>query len=87
MVALEALCKSNASWALSDLVEALDDVEFANRMFAQRHLEKMLDVSLADFGYRFYMTPSERREPLTKIRGKLLKTVEEPASDSDAVEP
>lgn len=31
-----------------------------NDQFATRHLEKTLNLKLADQGYRFYMTPEER---------------------------
>jgi len=72
LVAIESLCKANARWALDDLLNSLDDQIMANRMFAQINLEKMLGMSFDEFGYRFYMTPSERREPIEKIRAKVL---------------
>ena len=78
LVAIEALSKANARWALADLVEALDDKSMSNRMFAQENLEKMLGLSLGKFGYRYYMTPTERREALDRIRAEVVK----PSGDS-----
>lgn len=70
LVATAALCQANARWALADLIEALDDKELANRKFAQKYLEKMLNASFEEFGYRYYMAPSERSAPIQKIRDK-----------------
>lgn len=72
MVGLDCLVRTGATWALKDLLEALDDPHLLNRQFARRSLEKLLDRRFEDFGYRFYMTPEERREPLQRIREKLL---------------
>ena len=72
MVGLDCLVRTGATWALKDMLEALDDPHLLNRQFARRSLEKLLDRRFEDFGYRFYMTLEERREPLQRIREKLL---------------
>ncbi|MCH7729664.1 MAG: hypothetical protein IH991_24805 [Planctomycetes bacterium] len=77
LVAADALTRTNSRWALPQLLNALDDPYMINRQFARIGLEKMLDVRLSDFGYRFYMTPKERREPLIFLRAQLI------ASESD----
>jgi predicted CXXCH cytochrome family protein len=71
LVAVEAMTRSRDHWALPRLVEALDDPLLVNRQFAYKGLQEMLNVRLADFGYRFYMSEAERREPLAKIRAEL----------------
>ncbi|HSR50225.1 MAG TPA: multiheme c-type cytochrome [Acidobacteriota bacterium] len=68
LVASDVLTRAKARWALPHLIEMLDDPFLINRQFTQRGLERMLDVELEDFGYRFYQFESERREPLKKIR-------------------
>ena len=68
LVAADALTRQRAKWALPELLKALDDPYLLNRQFAQTGLERMLDVKLQDFGYRYYMTPQERRGPLRQIR-------------------
>lgn len=72
LVAADALTRAGARWALPKLLDALDDPYLLNRQFARIGLEKMLDVELVDYGYRFYMTPDERREPLKQLRAALL---------------
>ena len=34
----------------------------------------MLGFRLVDFGYRFYMTPDERREPIERLRSSFIET-------------
>ncbi len=47
-------------------------LDLLNRQFAQVGLERMLGIDLRDFGYRFFMTPPERREPIARLRETLL---------------
>jgi predicted CXXCH cytochrome family protein len=68
LIAAHCLTEADARWALPDLLKSLDDPYLLNRQFARRGIEKMLDVKLEDFGYRFYMTPAERKQPLQLIR-------------------
>ena len=73
MFAAGALIRSKSFWALEELSKSLDDPFLLNRQFALKGLEDLLEVDLDDFGYRFYMTPQERAEPLSKIRAMLKK--------------
>jgi hypothetical protein len=73
LVAADALTRTHSEWALPELLEALDDPYLLNRQFARRGLERMLHVKLADYGYRFYMTPTERRGPIGRLREEFLK--------------
>lgn len=59
-------------WSLPLLVDALDDPFLINRQFARIGIEEGLKVRLLDYGYRFYMTPEERKKPLAAIRRALL---------------
>lgn len=68
LVAVDALSRANAKWALPAVVEALDDPYLLNRQFARIALERWLNLRLEDHGYRFYMTPEERREPVERVR-------------------
>jgi predicted CXXCH cytochrome family protein len=72
LVAADSLTRANATWALPDVLKALDDPFLLNRQFARIGIERMLGILLSDFSYQFYMTPEERREPLRRIREKLL---------------
>lgn len=67
LLGADALFRTNSKWAIQDLVKALDDPYLLNRQFARRGLEKMLKVKLSEFGYRHYMQPDERREPIRRI--------------------
>ena len=67
LVAATAMARTEAPWALPFLVSALDDPFLVNRQFAARRLEKRLHIRLADFGYRFYFTPKERRPALEAL--------------------
>ena len=73
MVAVDALIRAGATWALPELVRMLDSKYMLNRQFTLIGLQESLDIRLSDFGYRFYMFKNERREPLRKIRAALLK--------------
>ncbi len=73
LVAAEALTQAAATWALLALVDSLDDPYLVNRQFAQRGLERMLDLQLEDFGYHFYMFEEERRGPLSRLRRSIVK--------------
>jgi HEAT repeat protein len=72
LVAAEALARRRDFSALPRLLGALDDPHLLNRQFAQRGLQEMLGVRLAEFGYRFYMTADERRAPLASVRARFL---------------
>ena len=58
---------------VTEVIDVLDDPFLLNRQFARISLEKKLDIRLLDFGYRFYMTSKERRDPLRKIRAHALE--------------
>jgi len=75
LLGADALFRTQSRWALAELIEVLDDPFLMNRQFGRIGLESMLGVKLSDFGYQFYMTTDERREPLQKIREALLKPV------------
>ncbi len=68
LIAADSLTRHKAISALPRLVEALDDPYLLNRQFARIGVERMVDIRLEDFGYRFYMTPEERKEPLARLR-------------------
>lgn len=71
LVGADVLCRTGAGWALPELIGVLNDSFLINRQFTRRWLDKMLEVRLQDFGYRFYMTPEERRGPIARIRAEL----------------
>ena len=68
LVAVDALARAKAKWALPSMLNALDDPYLLNRQFARIALEAWLGVRLADHGYQFFMMPEERKAPLEKIR-------------------
>ncbi|MEO2014656.1 MAG: hypothetical protein ABGZ53_09810 [Fuerstiella sp.] len=72
LIAADALSRQQATWATGDLIDALDDPYLLNRQFTRKSLETMLDIRLSDYGYRFYMTPEERRAPLSRMKKALL---------------
>ena len=72
LVAVDSLTRRKDHTALPQLIDALDDPNLLNRQFARIGLEQMLDLKLSEFGYQFYMTPDERREPLQRLRNALL---------------
>jgi hypothetical protein len=67
LVAVDALTREKALWALPQVVWTLDDPFLLNRQFARIGLEQMLGIKLLDYGYRFYMSPEERREPILRV--------------------
>ena len=67
LVGADALIRQRDAAALPQLVHALDDPYLLNRQFALMGLEQWLGVRLADFDYRFYGSPAERRQPLAEI--------------------
>ena len=75
LVGADSLFRSDAKWALSDLLNALDDRYLLNRQFARRGLEEMLGLHLEDYGYRFYMTAEERDKPIDRLRAALLNDI------------
>lgn len=75
LIGADALTRTNSTWAMSDIVGALDDPLQINRQFARIGLEKMSGISLNESGYRFYMSPDERRQPIEKIRELLRQQV------------
>ena len=75
-VAADSLFRTRSRWdqdtTIQDaLINALDDPYLINRQFARRGLEDMLGVQLKDHGYRFYMTPAEREQPMAELRKAL----------------
>ena len=74
LIAADSLIRTRSNNAISHLLKALDDPYLLNRQFARFGLESMLDCRLVDFGYRFYMTPDERREPIERLRKSLTET-------------
>lgn len=74
LVAVDALARADARWALPQVIDALDDPYLLNRQFARIALERWLNLRLEDHGYRFYMTPEERREPVARLRAALTGT-------------
>lgn len=73
LASASALLRSEAHWALPQLLEMLDDPYMINRQFTQRGLEMMLNIRLEDHGYRFYMTPEERAAPIGRLKAQLLE--------------
>lgn len=74
LAATDAVARQKDLGALAALIGVLDDPFLLNRQFARVALENWLGVRLADFGYRFYMTPEERAEPIGRIRKELLSS-------------
>jgi predicted CXXCH cytochrome family protein len=70
LVGIEALTRGRHYESLARLLDMLDDPYLINRQFAYKGIQQMLDVRLADHGYRFYMTPAERRQPLADLRAR-----------------
>ena len=73
LIAADSLIRAGRKDAISHLLDALNDPYLLNRQFASFGLETMLDCRLVDFGYRFYMTPDERREPIQRLRSSFIK--------------
>lgn len=75
-VAVDALTRANARWALPELIPMLDSEYMLVRQFTMISLQKMLNASLDDFGYRVYMFENERSEPLHRIWSTFLPKAE-----------
>ena len=73
LTAIDAIRRNKDHWAMDFLIDRLDDSHLLNRQFAQQAVQELAEVDLDDFGYQFFMTPAERREPIEKIRAKLIK--------------
>lgn len=73
LIAADALVRTNSRWALPRLLDALDDPYLLNRQFARKGIEEMLGIRLEEFGYRYYMSREERKQPLARIRKAVLK--------------
>jgi hypothetical protein len=82
LVCVAAARRRRATWAVPQVIEALDDPYLINRQFARICLEDMLGIELVDFGYRFYMTPAERRDPIGRLRAKFGNGDSTTASDT-----
>jgi predicted CXXCH cytochrome family protein len=80
LVAICALGRAKDPNTVSQLIQALGDPFLLNRQFALKQLEDILAVRLADFGYHFYMTKDERRQPLADLRAKFASTPPSKAS-------
>ena len=86
LVAADSLARAKATWALPELIDALDDPFVLNRQFARIGLEDLLNLKLSDFGYQFYLTPEERRQPLQNLRDKLISSKLEKESSKSQVD-
>jgi predicted CXXCH cytochrome family protein len=73
LVAAAALTGAGDRTALPQLLDSLDDPYLINRQFAAKGLQEMLQLRLVDFGYRFYQTRDERRQPLANLRRHLVR--------------
>src|SRR5262249_30902570 len=71
LVAADALTRKGDKQALPQLFDALDDPYLVNRQFAAMGVQRMLNLRLADFGYRFYLMRDERRQPQARLREKM----------------
>ena len=76
LAATDAVARSNDTTCLPTLVDVLDDPYLLNRQFARIGIEKRFNLQLSEFGYRFYMTPEERKESIANIRRHLLSDKE-----------
>ena len=72
LVAADAVLRQRAGWSLEFLVARLDDEFLVNRQFAARGLEKMLGLDLAELGYRFHESRSERKRGVKRVRELVL---------------
>lgn len=72
LVSAAALARQKDRKALPHLLDMLDDPFLVNRQFTADGLERMLDIRLADGGYRFYQTRDERQKPIETLRARLL---------------
>lgn len=68
LVGADAFFRAGDARAWPRLIDALDDPHLVNRQFAYKGLQEVLIPRPADVGYRFWMTPAERRAPLAELR-------------------
>ena len=87
LIATDAVVRAQDESLLSLLVNGLDDDFLLNRQFTRIALEKLLPVTLSDFGYQFYMTSEERAEPIAKIRAALQAGKIQRVARPDSVQP
>ena len=78
VVGADALINSNATWALPDLIDALDDPYLVNRQLAEKNISKVIGFDPREQGYHFYMSEKERNEPLSRLRAAVLKDFSSP---------
>lgn len=72
LVAADALARRGEGGPLLAMLAALDDDYLLVRQFAQKGLEDRLGVKLdEEYGYWFYLTKTERQEPIRRIRKSL----------------
>ena len=82
LIAADSLSRANATWALPELIDALDDPYLLNRQFAEIGLERMLEKTLNQFGYHFYQTPDERRTSIEAVRRGVLRSETDQATET-----
>ncbi|RMF43512.1 MAG: hypothetical protein D6753_04925 [Planctomycetota bacterium] len=69
LAAVAAVARQRADWATAAVVAMLDDPYLLGRQFAQISLEELTGRKLdKDFGYWYFMTPSERKPIVEQIR-------------------
>lgn len=71
LVASEAMFKSGARSATSDLIGMLNDRFLINRQFTQKNFQQEFGVDPKKYGYRFTMTEEERQAPIQRMREAL----------------
>jgi predicted CXXCH cytochrome family protein len=72
LVGAWTMALSKRDWALPHAIDMLDDPYLLCRQFTQRALEDAYGKDLRDFGYRFYLRPDERKEPIDAVREYLM---------------
>lgn len=87
LVAADCLTRTKSTWALPELIGALDDTYLLNRQFARMGLESMLGEKLSDYGYLFYQTADERRGPLQTLRQRFAQPTSPATPPADASSP
>ncbi len=67
MVGSDVLIKAKAEWALTSVLRLLDDRYMEIRQFTVQRLRDYFDINTDEFGYKLYMTKTERQEPVQKM--------------------
>ena len=67
LVAADVLLKAKARWALPQVIGALDDPYFVNRLFTLQRLEDYLAIYPQRYGYEPHMTALERVDPIRRV--------------------